>query len=220
MCPLKDRSDLLKKWSELDQMLNEAKFMYEQLRLIHQSVRKSVVQKLKRYHNCVTLLEKSDINVQDLRAMQLHPREVAPGIPLNALEVPTEEFIPDTPLYFIRSTGEWGVKILGEVISGTIGQMMPEGSKKHIECAKRHDQKSQACSRWHPGEPRGWTPAHWMHTQQPLNAKNANMRHIGSRTTLRTDIAKATPNEIAVRKKQLAHDLLIQLAISRLGTKF
>lgn len=214
--PILDSEVLKQKWDELSKMADDAKFISDQLRLMCLSSKRHIVHRIKKIRSSVYIIEKEDTKLSDLQSLKIKDEEVAPGVRLQALEVPTVDFIPDTPLYRISSTGEWGIRVMGVPLIGQIGEI--SNGKKHLICRARvHDIKS--CPKHHAGDPPHWLPSMFMHCTQPLSTKNVNMRHVGNRSTLSTDIKRVQTAEIERRRAQLAHDLLIQLVLSKIETK-
>lgn len=136
----------------------------------------------------------SDMEVNDNRT------EVAPGITLPVIHVPDDSYIPNSHLYYNDATGKCGIKILGHLITGEIGEI----SEKRTHCI---DSKLT-----YPL----WQNAEWLYTRSPINKKNKRMRHLGSRSTLLKDIYVATKHEQIQRNKQLSHDLLVTLCVAKI----
>lgn len=184
---------------------------YQQMRLYYNTTRQSLSERINRYRQCMAVLDRPDATAADIGRLRTGGREIAPGVTLRAVEVASADFVPDTPLYYIANTREWGVRIGGQLITGQIGEITQMG-KKHIACRRgTHDRK--LCPMWHHGEPRAWHPSQFLYTESPPAPGNRIMRHVGSRSTLATDIDRLPPGEAAVRRRQLAHDLLVSLAL-------
>jgi hypothetical protein len=202
-------SDILgavEKFQELDKISQAAKALAKEIELIKLSAQASVITSLKKMRADIEILEDPEATLEDIQKLQSHHNnlvgEVAPGITLNAQIVPSSEFIPDMPLYYINNTGEYGIKVNGRLISGVIHNIVDDFRNTTTE-NKKDLLDPQSI----------WSPGNFIYTKQPLLGKNKYMRHIGSKDSLKTDIALATNYEKILRGKQLAHDLLIQLAI-------
>lgn len=189
------------KFQDLDKIAQAAKALAKELELIKLSAQASVITNLKKMRADIEILEDPDATLEDIQKLQSQGNntvgEIAPGIILNTQIVPSSEFIPDTPLYYISDIGEYGIKVNGVLISGLIHNF--------ADSTNGEDLLSRTSN---------WTPGNFIYTKQPLRGNNKYMRHIGSRDSLRTDISLATNYEKTLRGKQLAHDLLVQLAIS------
>jgi hypothetical protein len=213
LCPIRDDKLVIKKWNELDYIMQRTAYLYKQISAIHVATRDALGRRIQQYRSCLSILDRPDITRDELLSIKPINSDIAPGVSLSAIPVMNADMIPDTQLYFVSETGEWGVRIMGQLITGQVGEIRQYG-KKHIPCrlCKPHDKLS--CPMWHKDEVPGWLESQWIHTNQPPSAKNKLMRHVGSRSSLRYDIARLPPGEPDIRRRQLAHDLLVYLAIS------
>ena len=194
---------------ELYQALNKA---VREIKLIKIGSQTSIVSKIGKLRDDIEILEQPNCTLDDLHRLQFKERgmrEVAPGITVRTIVVPNEDFIPDSPLYYIQSSNEYAVKINGTLIKGNILNINSNDTK-NIACYCNHDK-----CKWGHDNDRSWSPGCWLFTRAPLSQKNRYMRHIGSADTLAGDISAATRSEKETRMRQTAHDLLIQLCIDK-----
>lgn len=196
-----DQDDLIlagNKFDQLDLLLQQIKTTANEIKLIKLGSQTQIVTRLRKLRNDINILEQPDVSLEDIASLQMKDtgvKEVAPGIDLRTTVVPTEDFIPDSPLYFIRATNEYAIKVQNVVIKGSIKNMQPHYNEN------------------------AWSPGNFLFTREQLAKKNLHMRHIGSRDTLLSDINAATRREKETRSKQVAHDLLIQLCIAKIESK-
>jgi uncharacterized protein YdbL (DUF1318 family) len=143
-----------------------------------------------------------------------HQREAVPGIELPTVTVATADFVPDTPLYFVRETEEYAVRIAGQLFSGHVRAM--DTGTAAVDCPNRRPHDAAKC-KWNHGE--AWNPASFIYTREPLNQKNVHMRHIGDRRRLAAEIESSTRRECAARVDQTMHDILVCLCIASARSK-
>jgi hypothetical protein len=202
-------------YDQLEEIYNVLYKVLSEIKLIKLGCRTSLISKIKKLREEIEILEQPSTSLEDIQKLQLKDKgvmEVAPGINLRTLIVPSEEFIPDSPLYYIRLTDEYAIKINGTLIKGKIRDFSK--STKNIMCiCNKKDCK------WGHDAHHTWSTGSWIHTTEPLMKKNQHMRHIGSRSTLLGDIKISTRMEKEIRMRQVAHDLLIQLCIDKVDTK-
>jgi hypothetical protein len=159
--------------------------------------------------------------------------EVAPGLRINVVAVNSADEIPNVPIYWIRSTRQFGVQINGVMLVGNIGSIYQSFSKSKMavrEC--RSDMcKKKNCRFFHdPNKTtstrntiRNFTSASWIYTDSPMSRKNMGMRHIGNRNTLTGDLyamklaPKNSESEINRLLSQVMHDLLVVLGANQCG---
>lgn len=211
----KNIATLRAKTIELEKLSALAKHVDQQIKLIKLTSQALIGARIKTFRRQIEVLLEKSPSIDDIKYLQSTDdiKEVAPGFQLPSITVASEEFIPDTPLYYVKSTGEYGIKVLGCPITGTIGNIK-KTTKKHIKCPKDKCPK-QGCAWHHPGEPLDWTPGNWLLCDKPTNIKNQYMRHFGSRDTLTVDLAAATNRQKFLFGKQLGHDLLVRLCSER-----
>lgn len=217
---LLDQDDLLaagEKYDQLDELHAALQSAAAEIKLIKMGCKTQIVSRIKALREEVEILEQPNASLEDIQRLQLGDRglqEVAPGISMRTVTVPSEEFIPDSPLYYIRATGEYAVKIQGCVVRGVL-RNIEENSTKSVKCRVA----DCAGCKWGHDSDAAWSVGNFMYTTRPLSHKNLHMRHIGSRDRLRTEIVNATRCEKESRGRQVAHDLLVQLCINKVDNQ-
>jgi hypothetical protein len=218
-----DLEQLAKKFDDLDALYRVLNSLVQDIKLIRQNCYTEITSRLKKIRSEVEILDNpapTAADIQQLQSRDHGTREVAPGIALPVVAVATEDFIPDSPLYYIRSSDEFAVRINGSLIRGRIRDFSSGASS--VKCRRGASCREEGCQWGHPtdrtedGRSRAlvtWSPGSWIYTDRALEKKNLHMRHIGSRNSLLPDIQAATRSEMADRAQQTAHDLLVQLAI-------
>lgn len=218
-----DIENLSIKFDDLDAIYRVLNGVMHDLKLIRQNCQTEIMSRLKKIRSEVEILDQpipTAAEIQQLQSRDHGTKEIAPGIALPVISVPTEDFIPDSPLYYIRSTDEFACRINGTIIQGRIRDF-GEG-KSTVKCKQGAACCVPGCAWGHPtatttdGSIRTlikWSPGSWIYTDRPLEKKNLHMRHIGSANTLLPDINSVTRGELTDRAHQTAHDLFVQLAI-------
>lgn len=139
--------------------------------------------------------------------------------------------ITNTPIYFIRETNEYCIKVNNKLIKGNIGNIIPEKTNKKLnikikKCKKINCDKfyyNKECNFHHKGEIRNFPNYSWKYNNKNkmgkiikeknnlINVSNdlENTRNIGSLDTLISDLQLTNKNEKKLRKKQLMHDILL-----------
>jgi hypothetical protein len=175
---LLDASNVFKQLQELSAMV---KTLAHEVELIKQASQNHFISYLKQLRYDIQILEspKTLVDLEEYNSTE----EVAKGIRVPYQTVSDLDCIPDTPLYHVKGTDEFAVKINGQIIKGRI----------------------------HSPDEQGFKSGNWIYTREPLAAKNKWMRHIGDPKILKEEIEGATREEKRLRLDQLAHDLLICL---------
>lgn len=224
-----DIKQIAEKYDQLDALYREMSGVVQEIKLIRQNCNTEIISRLRKIRCDVEILDNDAPTAAEIQQLQLRDhgtREVAPGISLPVITVPTEDFIPDSQLYYIRSTDEFGVRINGTLIHGCVRDISQGQSS--IKCRAGAACRVARCPWGHPssvtdeGGPRTlqtWSPGTWIYTDRALKKENVHMRHIGNRGTLLPDIAAATRVELATRAQQTAHDLLVQLAVDHVNSE-
>jgi len=223
-----DMESVFKYYNEMIYIRNQYIQDVKQMRAIIASTNEAICEKLDAFEDELNsiqkpVLTKSDIMMltrDDSACKSMH--NVAPGIDLPMLTVPNESFIPNSYLYFDKSTGKAGIKILGHTIMGHIGHIKNH-KKKHIKCKQNKQQDNQEqkclninkCQYGHDEMIPTWQQSEFLYTKDPYNKNNKLMRHIGDRDRLLHDVWVVSPDEQKKRKEQLAHDILVQLCICK-----
>ena len=138
--------------------------------------------------------------------------------PVIAIAEKNIDSIVNTPIYFIKNTNEYALKINGNVIRGNIGNVYKHNDtkKKIHKCRKSNcDQKffNRECNYFHKNDNRNYAYYSWNHINgNKMNSTKfdkENTRFLGSLDTLHTDLAYTDINEKELRNSQLMHDILI-----------
>lgn len=220
-----DIEQLGKKFDDLDATYRVLNSLLQDIKLIRKNCHAEIVSRLRKIRTEVEILESDYPTAAEIQQLQLRDhgmREIAPGVQLPVVTVASDVFIPDTPLYYVKNTDEYAVRINGSLISGRVLNISTGQSS--IKCRRWIACDVAGCPNGHPtgktesGAPRAeftWSPGSWLYTSDALSRKNLHMRHIGGRDTLAADIPQATRAETTQRAAQTAHDLLVQLAIDR-----
>lgn len=206
-----DLDSLISNYQALEKIIYEARETFNQLKLLKNSIKTYIVENVKSIDARLQIIEDRNSDFQD---SETDKAPLVDGVNVPIVSVVSEELLPNYPLYYMESTGEFAIKILDTVFKGVIGNIGGTTSKKSYICKKNHP-SNKACQYSHKiGE--SWRPSNWIYTQIPINAKNLGMRHIGSRDSLVSDIKSSTSKERHTRMRQTMHDLLIQLCITKI----
>lgn len=146
----------------------------------------------------------------------------------NILKIPviyvnSETDIQNSPLYYVKKTKQFGIKINNNLILGNIGNTYNKKDKKSKvkRCKKIFCNKSD-CYYFHNND-RNFMNYAWTHSTsykipktkkingiyQIINNDIYNTRLLGSRDTLINDLLYSNINEKELRQSQLMHDILI-----------
>jgi hypothetical protein len=132
--------------------------------------------------------------------------KVAPGVSIQAISVNSLKDIPSTPLYYVKHTQEFAVKINNVCVSGNIQQIQTANSAPHRSLYTSNDTV--------------WKNSNFAYSQGPITNKNKYMRHIGNRDTLKFDVIASDASERSIRKKQTIHDMLICLCMDDIVSEY
>jgi len=183
--------DASESFTKLQNIQNLVKTLANEIELTKLASQANIINYLKRLRYDIQILESPLSTIEDIQRLSSDAKsvygggEIASGITIISHVVPDESFIPDSTIYYISSTGEYALKVNGMLIKGLIK----------------------------PPDEKGFKSGNWIYTKEPLNSKNKCMRHIGDPKNLSSEISNSTKKEKDLRCKQLAHDLLINLAI-------
>ena len=156
--------------------------------------------------------------------------QVAPGVTLKCILIPSVKHIPKMPLYYITAEKKFAMNIAGKIIKGNLGEIYTN------EEVRPHDKKiirvkncnilgcmSASCTYYHPTRPgdiRNYIMKEWIYTSPKCRQyTNPYVRHIGSSSTLASDIPKISIEERERIYDQTMHDLLLALSLmdTRIG---
>ncbi len=133
---------------------------------------------------------------------------------LNAIHVDHKNQVrSDGNLYYIRPLNRFALRINGHLLTGNVGEVYTHGGtpQKIKPCSNGKGCKDATCTYYHPdnGDVRNFISGSFSYQRKT----DGISRKIGNRSTLATDIAKATRAEIELYQDQSIHDLLCHLAI-------
>lgn len=147
---------------------------------------------------------------------------------IPVIYVETEDEIQNSPIYYIKKTKQFGLKINNNVIKGNIGNIYNKkqsNRQKTKKCKKIYCDKEN-CYYYH--NDRNFMNYSWLHSTsykipttkkingvyQVINNDKNNTRILGSRDTLIKDLLYTNTNEKELRHSQLIHDILIYQILS------
>lgn len=162
--------------------------------------------------------------------------EIVPHVHLNAITVNSPNDVPNIPLFWIRDSNVFALRIANHLIFGDIGEIYTKHTPKqeitNIALCKHGTLCEDVyCKYWHPslGKPQShmnFLSSSWIYTSEPFQTRNKLMRHVGNRSTLDIDLRSLVnriltiPNsqhmcqDICARTmSQLMHDMLIYIIL-------
>lgn len=133
---------------------------------------------------------------------------------INAIHVDNKNQVrSDGCVYYIRSINRFGLRVNGHLILGNIGDVFTHGCTPHKikPCSNGKNCRDAGCSYYHPdnGDIRNFISGSFSYQRKV----DGVARRIGNRSTLGSDIAKASRTEIDLFQDQSTHDFLCHLAI-------
>lgn len=152
-----------------------------ELKLIKNASKKAIISKV---IDIEDIIHDEEISEDNTKTKEID------NIKLHVVEVPTEDFIPKSFLYWIKSEETFAIKLNNLVLKGNVRNF---GDK--------------------PGD---FNNQNFTYVKSGYCKKNKHFRHIGSKDSLKSDIENATEKEKNDRTFQVMHDLLIQLCIDSL----
>ncbi len=151
---------------------------------------------------------------QQVKAYQNYETvKITDNIAVNVGVVEKDEDMPNTKIYWIKSEGQFGIRINGIKYKGNIGNIYKQGANKKAteECRNYRQcfEKNFTCDYYHDPSNvyvkyymrahkkgarkiqivRNFGVSSWMYSDQMRCKKNRNMRHIGNRNTLSEDLS-------------------------------
>jgi hypothetical protein len=176
--------------------------------------------------------EKYNIEYKNITNNKEYENKSYMKCPIISISQNNLDLIINTPIYHIKETNEYCIKINNKIIKGNIGNIISEseinkkkGTKiKH--CSKINCDKvfyNKECLFYHKGDIRNFPIYSWKYINKnklgkiKVNNKKfkndnydlENSRFIGSLNTLNIDLQFTTKKEKKLRKKQLMHDILL-----------
>lgn len=162
-------------------------------------------------------------------------KKVSPGIYIPVICINNIDELPNFNIYHINDINQFAIKINGVVIRGNIGNIY-DGSK-HISGRRiRHcnnmlcktGENKKKCMFYHDplifkdkNDIKNHLSSSWFYTNNSKNKKNACMRHVGNRNTLKNDIniVKYDVYEVLKYMDQTIHDILVIMAMNEMNVK-
>lgn len=193
------------------------------------------------YGQLVEKDKKSDDDLQYI-SKNVSNTEVSPGIFVDTIVLKTVDQIPNSQLYWIESISQFAFKINNVLFRGNIGNIFEKlvYAYGYIKCKDankcKHILKKRKCRYYHDplelyndtkisiknGEQyiKNFSQSSWLYTSDSRKKKNMNMRRIGNRNTLSTDleILKMDSNkhiDVDNLLNQSMHDLLTILCMDK-----
>ena len=155
-----------------------------------------------------------------------------PVITISESDIDT---IINTPIFYIKETEEYCIKINNKIIKGNIGNIIsdkdPNKEKTNV-CTKSNCNGmyyNTNCKFLHKNEVRNFPNYSWKYIDKNkigklsmkgnstniYNNDNENSRHIGSLHSLSDDLLLSNVNEKKLRNNQLMHDILLYQILSQ-----
>ena len=219
---------LIHEYNKIKEIIQYVEKELQDLKSIDKACRSIIDKRVYRFRKEMRIISDPGINKTNLEYINQNPldddnNEVSPNIKLRTITVSSTDFIPNTPLYHISSTGEVGFKLLGCLFKGKMRNILTNDGKsqKHKPCKKIHPSNFDYvnnCVYAHPdlGEDLSFVNSSWIYTKDISNNKNKHIRHIGNKDTLLGDIFRLSTEEFNLRKRQTIHDILVQLCIAKM----
>lgn len=220
----KDIKLITNKIESIDSIINNIKIIYNYKLL---NIKKNVYdQKKIKYDDNYGVEYKNLTNKEDLN------NKTYMKCPVITLSKNNLDLIMNTPIYYIKETKQYCIKINNKLIKGNIGNIISEndinknnGIKykkcKKINCDNKHYNKE--CIFYHNNEVRNFPNYSWKYINKNKLGKVKNInnkiqynsydlensRFIGSLDTLVTDLQLTNKYEKKLRNNQLMHDILL-----------
>lgn len=159
---------------------------------------------------------------------------IVPNIYTHVVEVETLDAIPNIPLCYVKSLGQFAIKINETIIRGNVGDISQHNNIPCIQECENETCSSPTCNKWHDPykheylnyyfednsnytkkQIRNFGARSWMYS--PKKYIN-NMRHIGSRNSLHNDVHFIDKVESNLIIGQTMHDILTCITIAKNST--
>lgn len=159
-------------------------------------------------------------------------KPIVPNIYTHVVEVETLDAIPNIPLCYVKSLGQFAIKINEVIIRGNVGNIVQNtrGYNCIIECTDENC-TTPTCNKWHDPykheylnyyfednsnytkkQIRNFSARSWMYS--PKKYIN-NMRHIGTRDTFYNDMHYIDKYESNLIIGQTMHDILTCISMAK-----
>lgn len=125
------------------------------------------------------------------------------------------------PLYHLKETNQYAIKINNNIIKGNIGNITTNKEKKIkiYKCCKENCKGkffNNECIYRHKGDIRNFTSYSWNSITKYSNKLDKdNTRFVGSLSSLTSDLPKTNKKEKKLRNKQLMHDILLYMVLDK-----
>jgi hypothetical protein len=179
----------------LEKEYNSAKIIYDELKInIHKYLQDYktlldlIIVSKNTEENYILLNNHVQNKTQYIVNSNVKNIEISPGVNISAIQVKNVALIPETPIYYIEDTKEFGINIGGTIIRGNIIDISPPRIKPVV----------------------GQIPAS---SFLYIPGGKGNVRHIGNKKELFKEIIQSTPYEKNIRKLQTMNDILTCLSI-------
>jgi len=140
---------------------------------------------------------------------------------IDVIEVYSSSEVKNSPIYYIKDTDEFAIKINNKLMKGNIGicyDKTEKDTENLMECTNIKC-NIEDCRYYHK-EVKDNNQVNFMnyswnyikknkHNPTSAYKKNKNVRFVGSRDTLNSDLLYTNKNEKKLRNSQLIHDILI-----------
>lgn len=174
---------------------------------------------LKKIANDLQLINDSLIKQHNINIFTKNNKDISQqyieGLGIVCIECENFDNIQQTPMYFNKKTNEFGFKINNMLFSGNVGNIYTKNNKKICEkvvkCSNKNC-KRKKCKYIHDGDVSNFMWYNWLFDNTAIS--NKNVRHIGSRDTLKLDINYVSDDEKKNLIKQNMHDILVSLLIN------
>jgi len=220
----KDIKSITNKIKSIDSIINNIKIIYNYKLL---NIKKHLYEpkQIKNDEN-YSVEYKNITNKEDLNS------KIYMKCPVITLSKNNLDLIVNTPIYYIKETQQYCIKINNKLIKGNIGNIISENdiNKNHgikykkckkINCDNKHYNKE--CIFYHKNDIRNFPNYSWKYINKNKIGKVKNVnnniqynsydlensRFIGSLDTLVTDLQLTNKYEKKLRNNQLMHDILL-----------
>lgn len=145
---------------------------------------------------------------------------IADGVTIPCITVDDKNLVrSDGNIYYIRQLNKFAFRLNSHLFSGNIGEVYTyeKNPKKIKTCARGTSCKNMAtCTYYHPGttDNRNFISGGFAYQRRTFkdNADDVPGRKIGNRSTLKTDIQRATKNDLQLFNDQCVHDILCSVS--------
>jgi len=145
---------------------------------------------------------------------------IADGLSIPCITVEDKNLVrSDGNIYYIRQLNKFAFRLNGHLFSGNIGEVYTyeKNPKKIKACARGAQCKNiTTCTYYHPGttDIRNFISGGFAYQRRTFKDTSDDVpgRKIGNRSTLKTDIQRATKNDLQLFNDQCVHDILCSVS--------